>query len=601
MLIFARTGIESGWRSWTGDRGLTKAVLHRHRLGQRDPGGDPGSGVMPCRALRRVQRSFDAAQFHCARPTEEIHPAIALFSRVQTMSRFPSRRWLRTLLLVAALSPSFATTIGAATSADPDLLTSGVPVGPYSEASGSMIYFRVPVAAGATRATFVVAGGPGDCDLYVRYAGVPSRTTWDYRPYTGTSNETVIVASPAAGDWFVMLRAYSAYAGVTLRATVDAPVGQPVAVAPVFSPAPGTYSGQVGVSLSTTTPFAVIRTTTDGSTPTELSENFTAAIQLTATTTIKAVAFAVGFTPSPVATATYVVEDAVRNLENAVPVPNLSGARSSVANFAFAVPAGQSRATFTINGGAGDCDIYVKYGRLATTSVWDRRPYTATSNESVVIDNPAAGDWFVMLHGYSAYSGVTLTASCTGAGTPTLLPDLIVRPGAFNPRITTETFAATDCEVQEGIVVAGTRRLLRFTLETRNVGPGDLVMGDPATNPRYSYAPCHGHYHFAGFARYRLLSTGGQVVRTGQKVGFCLEDLSRWDRTSNPAARYSCDYQGIQAGWSDIYASQISGQWIDITGLAPGTYVLEATVDPTNVLPETDETNNSATRNVTIP
>ena len=42
------------------------------------------------------------------------------------------------------------------------------------------------------------------------------------------------------------------------------------------------------------------------------------------------------------------------------------------------------------------------------------------------------------------------------------MPDLIFNANAINPFLSTETFAPSHCAVQEGCVVAGTRRLLRF-------------------------------------------------------------------------------------------------------------------------------------------
>ena len=64
------------------------------------------------------------------------------------------------------------------------------------------------------------------------------------------------------------------------------------------------------------------------------------------------------------------------------------------------------------------------------------------------------------------------------------LPDLIFNPDAVNPTISTEPFADTHCAVEEGCVLPGTRRLLRFTSEARNIGTSDLMLGDPATNSR---------------------------------------------------------------------------------------------------------------------
>ena len=180
------------------------------------------------------------------------------------------------------------------------------------------------------------------------------------------------------------------------------------------------------------------------------------------------------------------------------------------------------------------------------------------------------------------------------------LPDLVPVTSSLNAYTKTETFTAGACDALEGLVATGTRRLLRFTTETRNIGTTDLVLRSPVNNPLFTYAPCHGHYHFNNFAAYRLLNAAGQQVAVGQKVGFCLEDVSRWNSAANSQPQYNCDYQGIQAGWSDIYGGNLPGQWVDITGLAAGTYILEIQLDTANQIAEANEANNVARVKVAI-
>jgi Bacterial pre-peptidase C-terminal domain len=56
----------------------------------------------------------------------------------------------------------------------------------------------------------VVMTGTGDADLYTRSFGPPTTTTYDCRPYTGTSNESCQQASAFTGKLYVMVRGYSA-------------------------------------------------------------------------------------------------------------------------------------------------------------------------------------------------------------------------------------------------------------------------------------------------------------------------------------------------------------------------------------------------------
>jgi hypothetical protein len=179
-------------------------------------------------------------------------------------------------------------------------------------------------------------------------------------------------------------------------------------------------------------------------------------------------------------------------------------------------------------------------------------------------------------------------------------PDLIIWGPTLNPKISIMTFSTGACEVVEGCTPAGTRRLLAFDTETRNIGTTDLVLGNPANNPLFEYAPCHDHYHFRDFATYQLLDASGRQVALGLKVGFCLEDIRRWDSNAPPADFYTCDFQGIQAGWGDVYVSSLPCQWIDLAGVPAGVYTLRVEVDPANHLTELNETNNTTGQFVVI-
>ena len=59
---------------------------------------------------------------------------------------------------------------------------------------------------------------------------------------------------------------------------------------------------------------------------------------------------------------------------------------------------------------------------------------------------------------------------------------------------------------------------------------------------------------------------------------------------------------GLQGKFREVpYSSNLSGQWVDITGVPAGSYVLEIIMDPMNLIDELDESNNTGRLNVTIP
>jgi len=169
----------------------------------------------------------------------------------------------------------------------------------------------------------------------------------------------------------------------------------------------------------------------------------------------------------------------------------------------------------------------------------------------------------------------------------------------------TQVFKATDCCVVEGCVNGiGKRSLMKFDVQTPNIGDADLHLGNPVGNPLFIYSPCHKHYHLEGYAVYDLLALDGTPLANGHKQAFCLEDFEAMPGTTTPA-KYTCSDQGISVGWSDVYGSYLDCQWIDITGVKPGDYLLRVTINGgatgTHVFEESDYGDNVATVPVTIP
>ena len=172
------------------------------------------------------------------------------------------------------------------------------------------------------------------------------------------------------------------------------------------------------------------------------------------------------------------------------------------------------------------------------------------------------------------------------------LPDLSLVASAVDPQIDTETFAPSSCAVQEGLVQAGTRTVIRFDTETENSGTADLFFGNPATNSLFVWAPCHAHYHFQNYMSYRLLNSNGALAAIGLKVGFCILDVFRWSSSAGSTSLYSCTDQGIQVGWGDLYDRTLDGQWIDITGLPNGNYTMQLECNPQGIIQEANYANN---------
>ncbi|KPF59170.1 peptidase S8 [beta proteobacterium AAP51] len=86
----------------------------------------------------------------------------------------------------------------------------------------------------------------------------------------------------------------------------------------------------------------------------------------------------------------------------------ISGATGTDNRFTMVVPAGRTSLSFSISGGTGDADLYVRFGTAPTTTTYDCRPYRTGNTETCTITNIRAGTYHVNVRAYSAYSNVTL-------------------------------------------------------------------------------------------------------------------------------------------------------------------------------------------------
>ncbi|MBO2662569.1 S8 family peptidase [Shewanella algae] len=102
-------------------------------------------------------------------------------------------------------------------------------------------------------------------------------------------------------------------------------------------------------------------------------------------------------------------------LDNGVGI-SVSGVQGSSNYFYIDVPAGAADLNIDLASGSGDADLYVSQGSKPTLNSYQCRPYKSGNNESCSFSSPAEGRWYVMLQGYSAYSGATLTATHNAGG-----------------------------------------------------------------------------------------------------------------------------------------------------------------------------------------
>lgn len=171
----------------------------------------------------------------------------------------------------------------------------------------------------------------------------------------------------------------------------------------------------------------------------------------------------------------------------------------------------------------------------------------------------------------------------------------------------------------------GALRCLRFDTAAANKGTGPLEVAyrveppetnayqvvhqaDGSTIDRFAvtseFHPTHAHFHFRDFYVTRLWKyagggkAGAKPVTSGSKSGFCPEDSGGDQR------RYSCltEYRmgpagpeqvvGISAGSYDTYRVHLPDQYLEITDVPNGRYVLEVELDPEDNVAESNERDN---------
>ncbi|AHE98507.1 fibronectin type III domain-containing protein [Thioalkalivibrio paradoxus] len=165
-------------------------------------------------------------------------------------------------------------------------------------------------------------------------------------------------------------------------------------------------------------------------------------------------------------------------LQNGVAVHELSGDQGSQQFFSIEIPADRTELRVEIWGGSGGIvDLYVRHGQVPTLDNWDCRPYLWGSEETCVATNPQAGTHYVMIHGYEAYTGLSLRATYTPAQGAVCGPDddHTVTAGP-QPGATKEVAGCRSIFVENGVIVPATGSLELVARERIVFRPGVRVI-----------------------------------------------------------------------------------------------------------------------------
>uniref|UniRef100_A0A8D0BNG0 protein-lysine 6-oxidase n=1 Tax=Salvator merianae TaxID=96440 RepID=A0A8D0BNG0_SALMN len=193
----------------------------------------------------------------------------------------------------------------------------------------------------------------------------------------------------------------------------------------------------------------------------------------------------------------------------------------------------------------------------------------------------------------------------SGRGLPDLVPDpnyvqastYVQRAHLYSLRCAAEEKCLASTAYVPEATDYDVRVLLRFPQRVKNQGTADFLPN--RARHTWEWHSCHQHYHSMDeFSHYDLLDAAtGKKVAEGHKASFCLEDTTC---DFGNLKRYACTShtQGLSPGCYDTYNADIDCQWIDITDVPPGTYILKVQVNPKYIVMESDFTNNVVRCNV---
>jgi serine protease len=96
-------------------------------------------------------------------------------------------------------------------------------------------------------------------------------------------------------------------------------------------------------------------------------------------------------------------------LDNRIPLGGQTGTAGETRLYRIIVPAGKTSLNLRTYGGAGNVSLYTARDRVPTSSSYDRMSAKAGNSETVVITNPAAGTYYLLVVGQAGgFAGVSV-------------------------------------------------------------------------------------------------------------------------------------------------------------------------------------------------
>ncbi|MBN8233322.1 PPC domain-containing protein [Corallococcus macrosporus] len=354
------------------------------------------------------------------------------------------------LSLKATSTPSGPTGCTSSTTLTKDVPLSGI----SADAGNWSCIYKLYVPTGATTVTFNTTGGSGNADLFVRREGSPTETVYDCKSasYYGTNQETCSLPVSSSGIYWARLYGTGSFSNASITGTYTLSGGQPgcTTTSPLgnntptygLSAPPGGFSCDYTLEVPTGATKVTFSTSGGSGATAHLYAKRGSAPTLSSYDCVGASGGAVNnnqtcYVDNPTAgtwhvrvynasssgtlanaslRGVYVTGGTNPNPPTGVltlgqTVTGLSGAQGSVRYWSINVTDTSKFLTVRTSGGTGDADVYVKEAIRPDTTSYDCKSGNGGTTETCQTYVLRTGTYYVMMHGYAAYSGVSITAT----------------------------------------------------------------------------------------------------------------------------------------------------------------------------------------------
>jgi hypothetical protein len=277
-------------------------------------------------------------------------------------------------------------------------------------------YYKVELLPEHHSLRVATNGGTGDADIFMSKGKIPTKDENDYSSTSTSNNEEIFISEPESGAYYIMIYAYESFDNVTFSVRYLSSQCEYVISDNEFSYSNTAATGNFQVSTDNECSWYIRNDATWINILNEESfymGNHTIQFSILENSSISSRNSSI-YVNSQVITINQQGNSSLTAIVISAPVSDISGEDNQYQYFKINVPENQNDLIITTSGGTGDCDVYVRYNDFPDRNNYDYKSTHSYNDETISIENPQAGDYYILLYAYDPFSGVTLEARYEG-------------------------------------------------------------------------------------------------------------------------------------------------------------------------------------------